>query len=190
MAQRQPNSRENIYLVLNLILAVVTMGLVAALTGGMMAEDFDKVSLFLGLSILSQILFQILLFFVKTRKRDKIRAVIIGVIYVAAMICAFISKTNHAIIFISNALVFFAVGLNQFLLVEKEVTKKGIVTNILLGIVLFLLALSTLLNIGEEYELKISLVTAFLFLFMSLKKFLKSYENFPFTYSQSESVRC
>ena len=55
MAQQkqQSNSKENFYLVLNLILAVVTMGLVAALTGAMMAEDFNKVSLFLGLSILA-----------------------------------------------------------------------------------------------------------------------------------------
>ena len=174
MAQQkqQSNSKENFYLVLNLILAVVTMGLVAALTGAMMAEDFNKVSLFLGLSILSQILFQLLLFVIKEKRRDKIRASIIAAIYVAAMVTAFIATSNHSLIFISNALVFFAVGLNQFLLVEKEKTKKGIITNILLGIVLFLLAISTLLNIGEEYELKISLVTAFLFLFMSLKKLL------------------
>ena len=148
------------------------MGLVAALTGRMMAEDLDQVAFFLGLTIFSQVLFQLLLFLIKKSKRDKMRAFLVGLIYISAMLVAFSATKHYMLFFIANALVIFAMALNQFLLVEKEKTKRGMITNILVGITLVILGIAILVEAKEDEVMNISLVSACLFLFSSLKKIL------------------
>lgn len=174
--EKLANSKENIFLVINLVLALVTMALVAALTGRLMAEDLNQSSLFLGLTILSQVAFQCLLFIIKEKKKDKIRAIIVGIIYVAAMIIAFMAKNNHMLFFWATALIYFATAVNQFLLISKERTKKGIITNILLGVLLTLISLLILLDMFYEdvdQETKyITLMAVILFLFSSFRKII------------------
>ncbi len=170
------NSKENIFLVINLVLAVVTMAFVAALTGRLMAEDLNNSAIFLGFTILSQVAFQCLLFIIKEKKKDKLRAVVVGAIYVAAMIVAFMAKNNHLLLFWATSLVYFAAALNQFLLVSKEITKKGIITNILLGVFLTFVALLVLLDMlsdeVEEQVKYITLIAVILFLFSSFRKII------------------
>ena len=172
MAKKVSISKDSIFLMLNLILALLTMGLVAALTGRVMAEDLDQVAFFLGLTILSQVLFQILLLLIKKKKKDKLRAFIVGVIYAVGMGIAFVATKHYMLFFIANSLVIFAMAINQLLLVEKEETKKGIVTNILLGFTLIFLGVAIIIVHNEDDTLNISLVSAALFLFSSLRKVL------------------
>lgn len=168
-------SKDNVYLVLNLVLAVITMALAAALTGKSLQEnaDFHQVALFLGLTIFSQILFQCLLFVVKDSKRDKIRAVVVGIIYIGAMITAFAaSKENYLLFYIADALILLALAVNQFMQINKEKTKKGIITNILLGVVLVLLTVAVFDDITEEDLNYVPLLAVIIFLFTSFKKIL------------------
>ena len=166
-------SKDNIYLVLNLTLAIVTMGLAAALASALMPDSFDSDSaaLFMGLTIFSLVLFQVLLFLVKDTIKDKIRAIIVGVIYVAAMLVGFASKTHFSLFYISTMLIIIGMALNQFLLVSVEETKKGKITNILVGIVLLGLAGSILYDYPKDNE-NIKIIAIALFLFVSLKKVL------------------
>ncbi len=166
-------SKDSIYLVLNLVLAVVTMGLAAALASALMPDSFDgsKAALFMGLTIFSLVLFQVLLFLVKDTKKDKIRAIVVGVIYVAAMLVGFASKEHFSLFYISTMLILVGMALNQFLLVTAEETKKGKITNILVGIVLLGLAGSILYDYPKENE-SIKIIAIALFLFVSLKKVL------------------
>ena len=169
------NTKDNIFLILNLSLAVVTMALCAALTSRAMVENpnYGQISLFYALTVFSQVLFQILLFFVRDTKRDKIRAVIVGLFYVISIIIVFIAnETNYALYYVATCFVVLALALNQFLSIHKEETKKGKVTNILLGIMLTLLAIATLIDICPEDAPIMSLVIVLLFLFMSFKKIL------------------
>ncbi|MBP5445681.1 MAG: two pore domain potassium channel family protein [Acholeplasmatales bacterium] len=168
-------SKDNVYLILNLVLAVITMALAAALTGKSLQEnaDFHQVALFLGLTIFSQILFQCLLFVVKDSKRDKIRAVVVGIIYIGAMITAFAaSKENYLLFYIADALILLALAVNQFMQINKEKTKKGIITNILLGVVLVLLTVAVFDDITEEDLNYVPLLAVIIFLFTSFKKIL------------------
>ena len=73
MKKTDKKSRESLYLILNLVFAVIAMVFALTLLGGIVAEDANTVSVFLGLSILSQVLFQCLVFVVQDRKRDKIQ---------------------------------------------------------------------------------------------------------------------
>ena len=90
------------------------------------------------------------------------------------MIFAYLINANVYMEFISIGLVLFAYALNQFLLISKEETKKGKITNILVGI--FLLILSGMMFIdmidpGEDIYI-VPLVAALVFLFTSFKKIL------------------
>ena len=166
-------SKDSIYLVLNLVLAVVTMGLAAALASALMPDSFDgsKAALFMGLTIFSLVLFQVLLFLVKDTKKDKIRAIVVGVIYVAAMLVGFASKEHFSLFYISTMLILIGMALNQFLLVTAEETKKGKITNIFVGIVLLGLACGILYDYPKDNE-AIKIIAIALFLFVSLKKVL------------------
>ena len=172
MAKSTINTKDNIFFVINLVLAVIMMGLIAALTGTLFSEDIYLVAIFLGLTIFSQVLFQVLLFVVKDRKRDRIRVILVGILYVIAMAMAFMGSKNFICIYLANSFVCAAMALNQFLLIEKEETKKGKVTNIILGIFLTFLAIALVLEMTEEDALIISFISVLLFLFVALKKLL------------------
>jgi hypothetical protein len=73
---------------------------------------------------------------------------------------------------VANALVVIAMALDQFMLTEKEKTKSGMITNILLGLIFTALAVAILLNITEENKLYISYVTVILFLLSAFRKLL------------------
>ena len=173
--KKQTNTKENIYLILNLSLAVVTMALCAALCSRSMVENanYGQISLFYALTVFSQVLFQVLLFLVRDTKRDKIRAVIVGAFYVIAIILVLsANETNYLLYYIATCFVVLALALNQFLSIYKEETKKGKVTNILLGIMLTLLAGATLIDMTPEDAVYTPLLIVLLFLFISFKKIL------------------
>ena len=168
------NTKDSIFLVLNLILAVITMAFAAILASRAMEKtvNFKQVALFLGLTISTHILFQILLFAVKDTMKDKLRAIIVGLIYVGAAITGFLAHNHNSLFTISTVLVLVAMAVNQFLLIDKEKTKKGIITNILLGITLLLLAGAIMFEIVKTDITNVILVAVVLFLFTSLKKIL------------------
>ena len=167
------NTKNNIFLVLNLTLALVTMALVAALISSIVREDASSTSLLLGITILSQILFQCLVFAAKDNKKDRIRVTTVAIIYIAAMILAFISNMEHYVLFyITNAVVLFALAINQFMLIGKKESKKGIATNILFGVTLIILAIATLTEITEQDAVFCNVITAIFCLFIAFKKIL------------------
>ena len=171
--KNEVNTKENIYLVLNLLLAVLTMALVAALISNCVSNNGERTSLFLGLSILSQILFQCLLFVVKNNKKDRIRIIIVGAIYIVSMVIAFTATLEHYILyFIVNSLILIALALNQFLTIGKKESKLGVATNILVGIVLVGLAIATMSETPEEEAIYCNIIAAVCFLFISFKKIL------------------
>jgi len=172
MKKMTARKKENIYLVLNVFFSVITMVLALSLTGRVVAQENNSISLFLGLSILSLELTQILLFIVHERKRDRIRDIIIGAMYLVASILGFIANNHYVLYFVSNALVVLTMALNQFLLIEKEKTKRGMITNILLGIVLTGLGILILTSIQPEIAPLISIVTVVLLLIGALKRLL------------------
>lgn len=167
-------SKENIFLVLNLVIAVVAMALAAVLTSQVMADDVDpkKVSLFFGIATASQILFQILLFIVKDSKKDKFRALIVGSIYTVAMIMAFISYNHYTLPYIATLLIVIAMAFNQFLQLDKDSDIRSRITNILVGIMLILLAIAIVVEIKQADVNNIPLVAVLLFLFVSFRKIL------------------
>ena len=172
MKKMTARKKENIYLVLNVFFSVITMVLALSLTGRVVAQENNSISLFLGLSILSLELTQILLFIVHERKRDRIRDIIIGAMYLVASILGFTANNHYILYFVSNGLVVLTMALNQFLLIEKEKTKRGVITNILLGIVLTGLGILILTSIQPEIAPLISIVTVVLLLIGALKRLL------------------
>ena len=168
-------SKDVLYLALNLSLAVITMALCATLTSSAMAHevDYKQLSILFAITIFSQVLYEILLFFVKDRKKDKARAIVVGIFFIAAIVTALMAtEERYALYYVTAFLVIFALAINEFMLVDKEKTKKGKVTNILLGIMLLLLAGATLVDICPEDAPIMPLVIVLIFLFTSFKKIL------------------
>lgn len=171
--KKDTKTKDNLFLILNLVLAVVTMALVTALLGGAWAKNQSQMALFLGLTILSQVLFECLLFLVKDKKREKLRALVVGVLYIIAMVFAYLISKNTFFLFLSIAVVLFAMAVNQILLIEKEETKKGKITNILIAIVFILLIVVVFINMNKDDDIYlITLLVGVVFLFGSLKKIL------------------
>lgn len=163
---------DNVYLVINLVLAIASLVLSLLLSGEILAGKQPQVSTFLGIVIIIQVVFQLLLFMVYKKAKDRIRIILVGLVYIAAVVLAFMAKDNYILFYVANALVVIAMGLDQFMLTEKEKTKSGLITNILLGIILTALAVAILLNITEENKLYISYVTVILFLLSAFRKLL------------------
>ena len=107
---------------------------------------------------------------VNNKVKDRIRAVTVFLIYIAAAVLAYTSRFNSRLFYYSAFLVVLAMAVNQFLVIGKEDSKVGTITNILIGITLVGLGVSILVNIYEENARYISLVTIILLLFSSLKK--------------------
>ena len=171
--EKKTQSRaDNVYLVINLVLAIASLVLSLLLSGEILAGNQPQVSTFLGIVIIIQVVFQLLLFMVYKKAKDRIRILLVGLVYVVAVVLAFMAKDNYILFYVANALVVIAMGLDQFMLTEKEKTKSGIITNILLGIILIALAVAILLNITEENKLYISYVTVILFLLSAFRKLL------------------
>ena len=157
---------------LNLILSVLTMSLCLSVISRVLVNDTDNVSLFIGLAVLSQILNQILLFLKYENKKDKLRILIVCSIYIVAAVLGFLSRSNYVLFYIATFLVAAAMSANQFLTISKEKTKRGFITNILLGVVFAMLAAAVLFSIDKNDFIYISLVSAFLLLFSSLRRLL------------------
>ena len=119
--QEQEKTKDNIYYVLNLVLAIVTMVLAGLLAGFVSEDPMDskKVAFALGITILSQVSFQVLLFLVKDTKKDRLRASLVGIIYIIAMIVAFLSTNSYVLLYLSTFFVLGAMILNQILFQSK-----------------------------------------------------------------------
>jgi len=170
MAGKKVNTKFNIFLILNFAFAIVTMVLVLLVTGRMMGKESGSISLFLGLAILSEVAFQVLAFIMHKKTKDRIRIITVGAIFTASAILAFMSADNYKLYYFSTFVFVFAMATNQFLQIGKGVDKKGLFTNILLGIVLVALAIAILTDMNEANAKFIALVTVVLLLFISLKK--------------------
>ena len=171
--KKEVNTNGNIFLVLNLLLALVNMGIVTALITSIMSENEGGAILFLVLSLLSQIFFQALLFVVKDDKHDRIRIATVSAMYLVALILAINASSEHYVLFfIINAIVLIALAVNQFMQIRKKEGKLGVTTNILLGIVLVGLTIATLSEIVEEDAIFCNIIIALSFLIISVKKIL------------------
>ena len=173
MEKEKRSRKESIYLILNLVLAVITIAVVAALLSNVISEDVNNTSLLLGFTILIQVLFQGLLFIVKDDKTDKIRSLVVGILYIIAMIMAFMANTEHYMLFyLANSTILVALAVNQFMLIRKKNSKKGIVSNSLLGGTLVLLAILTLIDTSAQDAIFCNVIAAVFFLVIAFKNIL------------------
>ena len=172
--QEKNKTKDNIYYVLNLVLAIVTMVLAGLLAGFVSENPMDgkKVAFALGITILSQVSFQVLLFLVKDTKKDRLRASLVGIIYIAAMIVGFLSTNSYVLLYVSTFFVVGAMILNQILLIDFKSDKKASLTNVLVAIMLTLLLIALIVTMKEEDAHNAPLVVVFLFLFLAFKKLI------------------
>lgn len=165
-------NKNTLFLTFNLLLSLLTMSLVLLVITRMLGNDTNNVSLFLGFALVAQALTQGIAFSILKNKKDRLRIVIVGIIYVIAAIFGFFARENYVLFYISTFLTTMAMAVNQLLSITKEKTKKGMITNLLLGIVLLGLGAATLFTMKENHSIYIPLVTALLLLFSSIRRIL------------------
>ena len=172
--QEQKKTKDNIYYVLNLVLAIVTMVLAGLLAGFVSEDPMDskKVAFALGITILSQISFEVLLFLVKDTKKDRLRASLVGLLYIAAMIVGFLSANSYILLYLATFFVVGAMIINQLLLIDFKTDKKASLTNVLVAIMLTLFLVALIVTMKPEDAHNSPLVIVFLFLFLAFKKLI------------------
>ena len=162
----------SLFLALNLISSVITMSLVLIVITRIVGKDYNNASLFIGFALITQVIHQVLVFCIYKAKSDKFRAILIGAIYVASAIFAFIARTNYNLFYTSTILLIIAVVANQFLSINKNKSKRECLTNILLGVTLLGLGVAIIITAGEEESIDISLVAALILLCISVRRIL------------------
>ena len=172
--QEQNKTKENIYYVLNLVLAIVTMVLAGLLAGFVSEDPMDskKVAFALGITILSQVSFQVLLFLVKDTKKDRLRASLVGLLYIAAMIVGFLSASRYELLYLSTFFVVGAMIINQLLLIDFKNDKRASLTNVLVAIMLTLFLVASIVNMKPSDAHYAPIVVVLLFLFLAFKKLI------------------
>ena len=175
MAEKINKIKKIVFLIVGLGLSVLTMVLVFFLAGYSSAKDNEKTSLFLAMSIMSEVLFQIFLFIKYPNKKDRIRVSIVAFVYLVSAILAFFAKGNYRFYYFSTFGVVTSLGLSFILRIfihNKETTKIGSFTNALAGIVLIAFAVSLLINIKEADAIYITIVDVVILLFISMKNII------------------
>ena len=168
-------TKKIIFLIINLALSIVIMGFAFSLMGRTIDGDMEQVSLILGLSIASVLIYQIFLFIRYQNKKDRIRITIVSLFMIAAMISAFLAKNKYIYFFISTFLLVISLSLGELLKIvfhNKEKTMANILTNILLGTTLALLGVFVMLSINETIAIDITTVDTILLLFIAIKSII------------------
>ncbi len=174
-AENKEKIKSILSLVLNLTISIVTMSLIFVLAGRVSQGDQAGASLFLGLSIISVLGYQVFLFIMYPNFKDRVRLIAISSVYSIALIFAFMARNDINLFFLSTFFVLLAIATSQILRVfirNKDKTALEIITNILIGVVLILLAISILLNYNGSIGIAVVLVDVIVFLLVSMKNVL------------------
>jgi hypothetical protein len=174
-AENKEKIKSTLSLVLNLAISILTMSFIFVLAGRVSQGDQAGASLFLGLSIISVLGYQVFLFIMYPNFKDRVRLIAISAVYSIALIFAFMARNDINLFFLSTFFVLLAIATSQILRVfirNKDKTALEIITNILIGVVLILLAISTLLNYNGSIVIAVVLVDVIVFLLVSMKNVL------------------
>ena len=173
MKKMDGKTKNRLFIVMNLVLSFLTMIILLTIMGGILKKDEIYISRFLCISILVYAAYQILLFAVYKEKKDRIRIVVVGIIYIIAAILAYNCDRHYTIYYISTATVVFAMLVNQILKIDKKSQKKGfLITDILTVVICVLLIVAIFTNMTEENAHLIVLVAIFLMLLSTMRRIL------------------
>ena len=165
--------KNGIFLTINLVLAVVTMAIDAALIGCVMGNEERGLSVLLGFTFFTQVLFQCLLFVVEENKKDKIRFITVGIIYVIDMIVGFMANMDHYMLFyVANGVFLIALAVNYFMKIRIKGNKKGNITNFLIGAAFIGLSIATIVESPKEEAIYCNIIVAMFCLCIVFKKIL------------------
>lgn len=177
--KKMVEERDTIFLVINLIVAIVTMSLVFVLIGKIVDKDALGTTLFLGFALLFEAIYSIILFFRTKSKKEKLRLLVVAALLVVASVISFIASGNLLSIYIATLVVILALIISRIFLIQKKKGKiLNNITNILLLIVLVLFAASIAVSFKEPLILNMALVPAFILLFLAFKKLVLPSINF------------
>lgn len=177
--KKMVEERDTIFLVINLIVAIVTMSLVFVLIGKIVDKDALGTTLFLGFALLFEAIYSIILFFRTKSKKEKLRLLVVAALLVVASVISFIASGNLLLIYIATLVVILALIISRIFLIQKKKGKiLNNITNILLLIVLVLFAASIAFSFKEPLILNMALVPAFILLFLAFKKLILPSINF------------
>lgn len=177
--KKMVEERDTIFLVINLIVAIVTMSLVFVLIGKIVDKDALGTTLFLGFALLFEAIYSIILFFRTKSKKEKLRLLVVAALLVVASVISFIASGNLLSIYIATLVVILDLIISRIFLIQKKKGKiLNNITNILLLIVLVLFAASIAVSFKEPLILNMALVPAFILLFLAFKKLILPSFNF------------
>ena len=177
--KKMVEERDTIFLVINLIVAIVTMSLVFLLIGKIYDKDASGTTLFLGFALLFEAVYSLILFFRTKSKKEKLRLLVVAALLVVASVISFIASGNLLSIYIATLVVILALIISRIFLIQKKKGKiLNNITNILLLIVLVLFAASLAVSFKEPLMLNMALVPAFILLFLAFKKLILPSINF------------
>ncbi|MBQ7640917.1 MAG: two pore domain potassium channel family protein [Acholeplasmatales bacterium] len=177
--KKMVEERDTIFLVINLIVAIVTMSLVFVLIGKIVDKDALGTTLFLGFALLFEAVYSLILFFRTKSKKEKLRLLVVAALLVVASVISFIASGNLLSIYIATLVVILDLIISRIFLIQKKKGKiLNNITNILLLIVLVLFAASIAVSFKEPLILNMALVPAFILLFLAFKKLILPSINF------------
>lgn len=165
--------RETIFTILSYVLAIAAMAIVCSLLGRLVSGDLTSSAIFLGIAFLCEAGYNGILFFKYNKKKDMIRISIIALLFIVAAILAFISNTGNYLFFIISSFVFIlALSINRFLMITKNKEAKWNITNGLLGLLFFGMAILLIIDLSNVFLIAniVVILDSLIMLLMSFEK--------------------
>ena len=175
MLEALNKKRRLIFIIVNLLLAGVTIAFVFTFSGRFLGGDKEGASLFLALAILSEAIYQVFFMITQKDKNDRIRLIFVIILYIAAAVVAFLARGNYIYYFISTGIVILTVAASQILRAifrTKDRTKGGIFTNILIGLTLIGFSVAVFIAMNEANLKTIVATISIILLLLSLKNIM------------------
>lgn len=172
-------NKKTLFIILSYALSIASMAIVFSLLGRVLKEDLSSAAIFLGIALLCESGYNLILFVKYDDKKNRIRISVVALLFVLASIMGFVSITGNYVFFLVSAFIFIiACSINRFLSIGKGIEKKWNITNCLLGITFLLLSPAVFTDFSEKMSMIIVVLMALLLLMMAFKKLVLHSINF------------
>ncbi len=165
--------RTTIFSILSFVLSIASMAIVFSLLGRVLSDDMSSASIFLGIALLCEAAYNLILFFKYDDKKNRLRISIIAILYVFSAIMGFIKDNETYTFFLISTFAFFiSLAINRLLSLSKDKKAKWNITNCLLAALYLLISTVVFAPATDEEYKGLVVIVAFVLLFMSFKKLI------------------
>ena len=166
----------NLLLIINIIISVLILVFGFSLSSSLVDKDTNSTSLFLGLTLLFNAVYNLFLLIKSNSKKARIRYFIVFISFLIAAAMGFAARYVNILFYVATFIFVFVLSMNQFLKLSFYENKPNIaqkITYIILGSMLVLLCLGIWSGVNHELSYLISVLVVALSFVIAMKNLIE-----------------